>query len=359
MSQTLENPFGARITALADLAKALNSIESNALRAAKLTGNLLAYAGNAHIKIEVQNLNQLVVGLTDLLVTAIPKRVGLEMDLASEVQWIEGNEAQLTQILLNLIQNAKEAIGRDAGTITVSLKPRTVVDGSVPNQFWGEVPALGSFVELEVRDTGCGIPAEAQQRIFDPFYTSKGTGRGLGLAAVLGIISKHQGTLTLDSTDGQGTVFRILFPAATAPSAAMAESPTAAAALACGTVLVVDDEQEVRQMVVAYLQQQGIRALEAENGADGVALFQARRAELDAVVMDFAMPIMNGAEAHAVLRREAPRLPIVMMSGFGARQDLEALDDGPWTEFLAKPFKLADLGQRLNAVCKGYQQAEG
>ena len=342
-----------------DMDQALASIEGNALRASKLTGNLLAYAGDAHITVEPLNMNSLVTELTGMMEAVIPRRVGLKLDLHQEPQWIAGNEAQITQILLNLIQNAKEAIGPNVGKITICLRPQTFPLAEMPKWFWGEELPPGPVVALEVFDTGCGIPPKVQQRIFDPFFTSKDKGRGLGLAAVLGIIIKHGGMLTLESAERQGTMFRILLPTA-APPSVLVEVPTAnPEPTARGKILVVDDEPEVRQMVVTYLQRKGMQTLEAENGAVGVTLFREHRDDLDAVVMDFSMPVMNGAQALEIIRKEAPRLPIVMISGYGDQKELEALAHELFTKFLPKPFNLEELGRNLDAICHGAQQTKG
>lgn len=336
----------------------LAAIESSAIRAAKLTGNLLAYAGEAHIELERLNLVPVFAELDTMLGAAIPKRIALTVEIGTEELWVDGNEAQLTQILLNLVRNAAEALAGGNGRIEADLHRVEVTASGLSGLVMGDPPAAGRYVRIRVSDNGCGMDAETQQRIFDPFYTSKGTGRGLGLAAVLGIVSHHHGALTLHSTPGQGTTFAVFLPARAAPARRDTERASTSRLHGSGTILIADDEPDVRELIVAFLQSRGFETIEATNGKEAVVVAQAHTGRLAAVVLDYAMPEMNGVDALGIIRREDPSVPVVMMSGYGERQALASLADAKHTVFVQKPFELSDLAHALHETL-GLQAQQG
>ncbi len=331
----------------ADVPRTLAAIESGAIRAAKLTSNLLAYAGEAHIERETLDLVRVFAEMDTLLATAVPKRTRFRFDCGNEPLWIDANEAQVTQILLNLVRNAAEALPGGDGDIEVSLQRCRIDDAGLVGQVLGETLLPGDHVRLQVRDSGYGMDAEIQQRIFDPFFTSKGTGRGLGLAAVLGIVNHHRAALTLDSRPDEGTTFSVYFPARVAPTTAPATSATSTAIRSTGTILVADDEEGVRDLITAYLETLGLSTVVAMNGRQAVEMAQSHRGRLTAILMDYAMPEMNGVEAYHIIRREDPDVPVIMLSGYGERRALGPLADDDQTEFLQKPFRLNDLAAAL------------
>ncbi len=326
----------------------LAAIENCATRAAKLTNNLLAYAGEAHIEREPLNLVTVFTEMETLLAAAIPKRASFEMRIGSEPLWVMGNEAQLTQILLNLARNATESLTDGNGSVLVDMGLCQIPDTGVNKQILGDKPAPGQYVRLRVQDTGSGMTSETQKRIFDPFFTSKGTGRGLGLAAVLGIVSHHDGALSLDSTLGQGTEFSVYFPACEDPELRSNETAKTQLLSGMGTILVADDENGVRQLITAFLNRHGIATIEAADGAQAVEIARNHQGQLAAIVMDYAMPKLTGLEAYHLIRRKDADVPFILMSGYGQREALSSLVDEPRTVFLKKPFALNEFAAALN-----------
>lgn len=341
-----------------DIPRPLKTIENSALRAAKLTGNLLAYAGEAHIELVPCNLSSLVKEINDLLSTAIPKNVQLHIpDLTSEF-WIEGNDTQVSQVIMNLVRNAAESTSGPIRRIDVDVNSRELDGQVLSHQVLGENPRPGPYVCLTVKDNGSGISESDQERIFDPFFTSKGAGRGLGLAAVLGIVAHHNGLMTLESYEGKGTEFRVYFPACAHPETRVEKETVETGQDHQGLVLVVDDEDDVRAFVSAYLKRHGLDVLEAEDGASALETAMKHRGQLKAIFMDYSMPVMDGAEAHHALRKMNIRVPVIMMSGFGEGEILSTLTDEANTLFLHKPFDLKSLLAALNAA-EGLDALEG
>jgi two-component system, cell cycle sensor histidine kinase and response regulator CckA len=242
-------------------------------------------------------------------------------------------------VLMNLVINAAEAIGERGGTVTVATGLRVVTPSD--HELWrasGQPLAPGRYVSLEVRDDGPGMDAETVDRIFEPFFTTKSTGRGLGLAAVLGVVRGHRGALGVESARGHGTVFRILF----APSAQEegAGAPAAASAVAgSATVLVIDDEEIVRDMVGEVLEHEGFEVLRAEDGARGVALLGEKGDRVDIVLLDLSMPGLSGEETFRRLREIDPDVRVILSSGYDQDEARGRFGAGAPAGFIQKPYR--------------------
>jgi signal transduction histidine kinase len=196
----------------------VQQIEIAAQHAADLTRQLLAYAGKSRVIVRRLQINPLIEEMIQLLHVGIPRHIELIASLGSDLPDIEGDVIQLRQVLMNVVINASEAIGLDPGVITITTEMRWIDRSMLTNAYLGGDLPEQEYVVIEVTDTGCGMDAETCARIFEPFFTTKFTGRGLGLAAVLGIVRSHQGALTIASAPGQGSMFTILLPSASAPS---------------------------------------------------------------------------------------------------------------------------------------------
>jgi signal transduction histidine kinase len=277
----------------------LNDVVDASDRAAHLTKQLLAYAGKGRFVVQAVDLSHLVRDISHLIQSSIPKNATVQLDLVPKLPCIEADAAQIQQLVMNLVINAAEAIpeGRQ-GSVLVTTRVQEVDQNYIEQTLSPGEIVPGEYVSLEVHDTGAGMDQATLQRIFDPFFTTKFTGRGLGLAAALGIVRGHKGALKVYSTPGQGSTFKILFPAMQEgrQSAAVKLAIALKPAHHTGAVLVIDDEEVVRRTAKATLERNGYDILLAENGFEGVQLFQALANKICAVLLDLNMPGLGGEE---------------------------------------------------------------
>src|SRR5450631_4018749 len=220
--------------------------------------------------------------------------VRLDLALAPDLPWIEADASQIQQIVMNLVINAAEAIGPERGTVSVSTGVAEIESGD-------ERPP-GRYVYLEVRDSGCGMDEATRAKIFDPFFTTKFAGRGLGLAAVAGILRGHRGRLDVESIPGEGTMFTVFFPAVDPILPQVLEPPSSVVAHGGGTLLFVDDEPILRKMGKRVLEKSGYSVLLAENGREAVEIFRHNSSEIAIVLLDLTMPVMSVTEALRMIR---------------------------------------------------------
>ncbi len=332
----------------------MTQVQTLAERAAELVGQLLAYAGRGSVTISPLDLNAAIEEMLQLLQLSISKKARLTTDLATCLPRVPADAAQIRQVLMNLVINASEALGEREGRIGVGTT-RVAADAAwLAGTFPGWSLAPGEYVAIEVSDTGAGMTAEVRARLFDPFFTTKASGRGLGLAAVLGIVNGHRGAIRVTSEEGQGTTFQLLLPTAAAPLPLPQLPPSAPSAAEVwhrgGTVLVVDDEQQVREAVARMMQALGYRVLTAADGRDGVDLFALHRHEVDLVLLDLSMPRLDGGEALTALRALAPEVTVVMVSGFSPEDTARRLAGPAPAAILQKPFTLSRLRATLQAL---------
>ena len=330
----------------------LQQIEQATLRAADLTRQLLAYAGKGQLKVMEVNLNRLVLEMTQLLTVSISKKAVVRYDLAPDLPFISADPTQVQQLIMNLVTNASEAIGDEvSGLITV----RTGLQSIDETYTHGLIPTLplaaGRYVTLEVSDTGCGMTPEVRERIFDPFYTTKFTGRGLGLSAMLGILRGHQGSLKVYSEPGRGSVFRLFLPA-TSSELDRPLPPRSPEWQGRGLMLLVDDEPAARTVARQMAENFGFHVLEAADGQEALALFELRHAELSLVLMDLTMPHMDGGQAFLRMHAADPRVPVVLTSGYSEQDVLAEFLGRGLAGFLPKPYQTSQFMTML-------QQATG
>ena len=332
----------------------LQQIEQATLRAADLTRQLLAYAGKGRLQVIEVDLNRLVVEMTQLLTVSISKKAVVRYDLSPELPLIQADPSQMQQLVMNLVTNASEAIGEEvSGLITVRTGLQTVDEA----YSLGLLPALplppGSYVTLEVSDTGCGMAPEVLDRIFDPFFTTKFTGRGLGLSAMLGILRSHHGSLKVYSEPGRGSVFKLFLPA----QASATEQPQAPHAglgwRGHGILLLVDDEAGARAVARGLAETLGFQVLEAADGQEGVALFELRHAELTVVLMDLTMPHMDGRQAFLRMHALDASVPILLTSGYSEQDVLADFLGRGVAGFLPKPYQSSQFMAVLKQAVEG------
>ncbi|HTT62284.1 MAG TPA: PAS domain S-box protein [Bryobacteraceae bacterium] len=333
------------------LAEYLTEIETATSRAAELTSQMLAYSGKGRFTLQAVNLSRLTEEIANLLQTVIPKKTAIRFSLPEGLPAIAADPAQIRQIVMNLITNASEAIGEGGGVIMVSAGVMHADREYLAGTYFDDNLPAGRYVYLEVTDTGCGMSLETLAKIFDPFFTTKFTGRGLGLAAVIGIVRAHHGALKVSSQPGVGSTFRLLFPATDGVEGPHAEEPAMARARqAHGTILVVDDESGMRNLARAILENSGFTVLTACDGGDAIQIFRRRAADVAAIVLDLTMPVMNGEEAAAELLRIRPGVPIILSSGYSEQEVAGRFAGQGLAGFLKKPYEPAELATAVLRV---------
>ncbi len=329
----------------------LEDIASASRHAADLCRQMLAYSGKGRFVTAPVDLSALVKDLGQLLSVSISKKAVLRYELAAALPPLTGDASQLRQLVMNLITNASEALEDQSGSILVATRLVTCEDAAFQGALGTERLPPGDYVSLEVTDTGVGMTPEVLQRIFDPFFTTKFTGRGLGLAAVLGIVRGHGGALQVASEPGRGTTFRVLLPPGDRPRSHAAVPPaTRSEWRGAGAVLLIDDEEAVRRIGARILEHLGFEAILASDGLLGLQTFTGRRREIRAVLVDLTMPVMDGAECVSRLRELDATVPIVLCSGYDAKGAAERFREQGLAGFIQKPFTAEDLRRTLEGL---------
>jgi PAS domain S-box-containing protein len=325
----------------------IQAIKAISIRASEIVRQLMIYAGHESSDSRPVDLSRLVREMLDLIGISISKSAVLKTDLAPDLPTIMGNGPQIQQVVMNLVLNASDALGEAAGVITVTT-------ASVP----------GDRVRLEVSDTGTGIVREAQARIFDPFYTTKFGGRGLGLAVVLGIVRAHKGEIELASAPGQGTTFRVFWPASGASSTAYFAAAAAAAVLPVpshrvkGTVLVVEDEDVLRLSVSKMLRKEGFTVIEAGDGSAAIDLLRDHQKEIDVILLDMTIPCMPSRSVAEEASRVRPDAKLLLTSAYSREMAGPVGEAKQVRGFIRKPFQLRDLVELLRETLSSRAQEE-
>ena len=351
--------------ALADLGdneparECIDDIESAAVHASELCRQLLTYSGRNRFVVEAIDLNRLVSEMTQLLEAAISKLAVLELEPAADLPAIEGAATQIRQIVMNLIMNASDALGGKKGRITVRTGTLEADREALDATYLNENLPPGRYVYVEVADTGCGMDEATKKKLFDPFFTTKSSGRGLGMAAVKGILRSHKGALQLATQVGQGTTFRILFPASDLPlpGAPAAEPPAVGVPPApkrrggAATVLIVDDDITIRAVTTIALEGAGYLVLTAEDGREAIEAYRRHKDEIAAILLDLNMPELSGDEAFRELQQLGVEVPVIISSG-SAEEEVVELIPG-LAGFIHKPYKAEALIAKMRQVLHG------
>ncbi len=327
----------------------LANIEKTVLKASELTKQMLAYSGRGQYQVAPQDLNRLVQEMALLLQVSISKKITLNFRLASGLPVIEGDVAQLQQVVMNLVTNASDAIGDAEGAITISTWAMNLDGAYIASTFPTQNLSPGAYVVLEVSDTGCGMSQETLARIFDPFFTTKATGHGLGLSAMLGILRGHGGGLKVYTEEGRGSSFKLFFPAHPEGVPAVRVTEADGPSHFEGRVLMVDDEPVILESTATILAGLGFSVVTAVDGQEALEKFEADQDGFDLVLMDFTMPRLNGHEAFERMRALRPDVPVILCSGYSEQDIIHEFREQDLTGFLLKPYLVSDLKRTLQA----------
>jgi PAS domain S-box-containing protein len=338
----------------------IDAVENAARTASGLTRQLLAYAGKGKYVVSNISLNRVVEEMTSLLAVSVKKNIVLRKDLCDVSPMILGDEAQLQQVIMNLVTNASESIGDGSGYISISTGvldcDSAYFDSGFEGQAFSPVAGLeeGLYATLEVADTGCGMTEKTRASLFDPFFSTKFKGRGLGLASVLGIIRGHHGAIRVYSEIGKGSVFKVLLPMSEdsdiVDSNSAVESGRPRDWTGSGLVLLADDDESVLTVGKRMLEHLGFDVVTAADGRAAVDLFKERASEFSCAVIDLTMPHLSGTEVLKEITAIRPDVKVLMVSGYNEQSVVQDLVGRGLAGFLQKPFELDELRDRMRAI---------
>ncbi len=335
----------------------IQDIETAAHRAAELCRQMLAYSGKGHFIIEPVDISEIIREMSHILDVSISKKSILKYNLSDVPVIIMADATQIRQVIMNLLMNASEALSDNSGVISISTGLAYYDRSYLLEMYMDENLQKGMYACLEVTDTGCGMDSETKEKLFDPFFSTKVTGRGLGLSAVLGIVRGHNGVLRVSSELKKGTTFRILFPAdAEFPELEPEKMDKEFEWYGHGTILIVDDEETVRAVGRHMLERLGFTVITTEDGLKAVEIFRARCNEIDCVLLDLTMPHMDGEEAFREMRRIKSDIRIIMSSGYSKQEILRRFAGKGMTGFIHKPYVMKELQKVVREAIEGTPQ---
>jgi len=327
-------------------------IEKAANRAAELCRQMLAYAGKSEYVQNEVNIEELVDEMVNMLRATIAQNVVIKLGLSSNIPSIKADPSQIRQVVMNLIINASEAIGEAQGEILISLTKSSLKAEKADKDHLGKIIPSGNYVCLEVIDSGCGMDEDTKRRIFEPFYTTKFTGRGLGMSAVLGIITAHKGALQIFSKTGLGTTFKVYLPVLTIKSGdnLPQQQNSSESWRGSGTILLAEDEEQVILIAKTMLEELGFTVIEAYNGKEALELYEKKAAEITLVMTDIGMPVMDGYALFSELKTLNPKLPIIISSGYGDEVVTSRINIDGVAGLVSKPYRFDQLRDVMKRV---------
>lgn len=324
----------------------LQRIEKAAARAADLARQMLAYSGKGKFVVEHIDLNRLVEEMGHMLEVSISKKVLLRYNFSHPLPAVRVDATQIRQIVMNLVINASEAIGDRSGVIAITTGCVECNEAYLKDVWLADPIPEGLYVSLEITDTGCGMDKETLAKIFDPFFTTKFTGRGLGMAAVLGIVRGHKGAIKVSSEPGKGSSFKVLLPVGEKSAELFNDIATADHWQGSGTVLLVDDEETVRAIGSEMLKELGFEVITARDGREAVELYKTGK-EFRVVILDLTMPHMDGEQCFRELCRIDPDVKVIISSGFSEHDVTQKFVGKELAGYVQKPYKLSELKEVL------------
>jgi nitrogen-specific signal transduction histidine kinase/ActR/RegA family two-component response regulator len=347
----------------AEIAECLQAISGAGQRASELSRMMLTYAGRSGVSLRPVVLGELLKGMKAAVEAILPKQIALEYQTDGQNLLADLDHAQMQQLVVHLVNNAVEAIGEAPGSIRVAAGGRMMTRQEFKDAVLGQDKPDGLYAFIEVADSGCGMDAEGRKHLFEPFYSTKSAGRGLGLSAVLGITRAHGGGIVVGSAPGCGTKITVYLPAREQPENVAKAAPAQAAPSECefpvrtqkhtgslGTILVVDDEESIRDLVQHVLEMGGYSVVSAADGVAALSCFQKDPDQFSAAFLDLKMPHMDGYEVIRCIHRVRPDLPIIVLTGYNEEEATGRLAVNEIAAFLQKPCETGALLQTLKSV---------
>ena len=325
----------------------ISNIKTSAVRASSLTSQMLACTGKGGLTTEPVNLNELTEEMAGLLRVSISRRITLRFRFAEKLSPIEADGAQVRQVVMNLITNASEAIGEgNPGVITIET-------GTSPAGSSGDSQGA-RFVSMTITDTGCGMDSTTIDRIFEPLYTTKVRGRGLGLRVVRDILRAHKGSITVDSTPRKGTVFTVQFPVSDRPLRVSGETEKTQTGVYTGggTILIIDDDQDVRDVTGTMLETMNFTVYKASGGCQGIDMYRQYASAMDIVIIDMTMHDMSGEDVLAQIKAIGGHPAVLVSSGYGEREVRRRFARKSVSGFIQKPYQMKTLVDKVASVMK-------
>ncbi len=331
--------------------ESVNAIIQAAQRAANLTRQMLAYSGKGHFMVEALDLSDLIKELAPFFENDLVPECEFTYDLMVNGPPVFADSQQIKQLLTNIITNAAEAYSPEGGVIAIRTGLRTCDSAFIKKNYHNEQCLAGEYVFVEVANEGCGMTEETQKRLCDPFFSTKFTGRGLGMAAVLGIVLGHKGLISVDSAPGKGTTMQMLFPVLAAPAEKKAAPEKPRKKHTDGYVLLVDDEIIVRNVAQKMLERAGFRVLVAQSGWEALQLLdEYPHSDIACIILDLTMPNMDGAKTLRAIRKKNTYIPVILSSGYSEEEATSRLSKHHIAAFLQKPYKASTLVELLRRI---------
>ena len=327
----------------------LQRIEQAAARAADLAKQMLAYSGKGKNVVENIDLNILLGEMLHTLETTISSKAVLRLDQHQPLPLVEADATQIRQVIMNLVTNASEAIGDKSGVIAITTGCMNCDRNDLNDVWLGENLTDDPYVFLQIADTGCGMYREIMAKLFDPFYTTKFAGRGLGMAAVLGIVKGHNGAIKVISEPGRGTTFTILLPASGRPAGLSDGGIHSDLLQGSGTVLLVDDEEMIRIIGTEMLEKLGFRDITADDGQEAIEVFKSIN-DIAFVILDLTMSNMDGEQCFRELRQLDPAVKVIISSGYNKQDVAQKFIGKGLAGFLQKPYRLPALKEAIRKI---------
>lgn len=331
----------------------LSAVISAARKAAELCQQMLAYAGKANFKLVYADINAMITEMAQILKTSLGKRVTMHLQLSEDLHKVHIDPVQVRQVIMNLMLNASEAIADDIGRVRISTSMIHLHSEQLKQVWFQEELSAGSYVLLEVKDTGCGMDKEVLARLFDPFFTTKSTGRGLGMAAVMGIIHSHSGGITVTSRAGEGTTVKILLPAFSAGecSSMCTAFPPSHKWEGHGLVLIVDHEEEIRHVTGNMLEHIGFDVVNAGDGESAINIFRQHSEDIQCVMLTPNLPgKIKGKDLLARIYSIDPEIKVIIASGYNEQEMNKQFGEYGSSGFIQKPYTMDELRQVIQRV---------